>query len=242
MISCELSNRVAEITMSKPPTNALTIADLRSLRDLVGGLSSDGSLSAVLLRAEGSGFSSGIDYKEIQSPRGRELLLDSGLACREVFAALRSCAVPVVAAVHGYCRGAGVSLVASCDIVVATADATFGLPEGSWSISHFARMLPPMRLRQAALTGQPVTAGELRSYGSVHSVVEPALLVQESRRMARELTDQRREMLVAAKARLNLVEPVDPDPVFWAEQALVFQACADDLGAQGERRDRSDAR
>jgi enoyl-CoA hydratase len=242
VIRCELSGHVAEVVMSRPPTNALTIADLHVLRDVFRDLSDDESVSAVVLRADGAGFSSGIDFKEIQSPRGRELLLDSGLACREAFLAIRTCAVPVVVGVHGYCRGAGVALVASSDIAVATTDARFALPEGSWSIAHFARMLPPMRLRQVTLACEPVEADELLTYGSIHSVVEPGSLVQETRMVARALCGQRRVNLVAAKARLNLVDPFDSDPIFWAEQALVLEASVQDLGSARDTIGQSDAR
>jgi len=225
------SEGIAEIVLRRPPANALTIADLRTLRDMVQACSHDDSVHAVVIRADGAGFSAGIDYKELQAANGRELLLDSGLACRQALTAIATCAVPVIVAVHGYCRGLGVALAAAADLVIASSDAHFGLPEGSWSAAYFARMVPPMRLRQLVLTGESVPAAELAGYGAVYQVVEPDQLVAVTRDVAERLGSQRRGVLVAAKARLNLVDPIEADAAFWSEQAVVFDATAGEVHA-----------
>ena len=236
---CEVNGPVAEIVMFQPPTNALSIRDLHTLRDLVASLGDDRSVSVVVIRSEGAGFSSGIDYREFQSPDGRELLLDSGLACRATCVALRACSVPVIAAVHGYCCGAGIALVASCDLVVAAEGTRFVLPEQSWSMSHLARLVPPMRLRRAALSCEEIAVAELAAHGAIHRLVAPDALAAEARALAELLCSQPRAGLAASKARLNLIDPYDADRMFWAEQAVVFESTAGELGAP--RRNPSDA-
>lgn len=238
VITCDISAPIAEIVVSKPPTNALSVADLHTLREMFQALSADESISVVVLRADGPGFSSGIDYKEFQTPFGRELLLDSGLACRDTVAAVRACAVPVVVAVQGYCRGAGVALVAGCDVVLAADDATFALPDGAWSVAHFARMLPPMKLRQAVLACEVVPAETLTAYGSVHHLVPPRELIREARAVAHTLSGQGRRNLAAAKARLNLIDPFDADAMFWHEQAQVLASSVADLTSRQLHRTR----
>jgi enoyl-CoA hydratase len=234
MIRCDVSDGVAEIIIFRPPTNALSIHDLALLRLFVQSMSDDDTITVAVIRSEGSGFSSGIDFKEFQSPDGRELLLDSGLACRATFAAVRQCGIPIIASVHGYCCGAGVALAASCDLIVAAEGTRFVLPEESWSMSHLARLVPPMRLRRAALTGEEISAQELENYGAIHRLVPPDALVDQTRAVARALCGQPRSTLVACKSRLNLIDPYDADRMFWAEQAVVFESTAGQLGGPRE--------
>jgi len=224
VISCEFVDGLAEVVIHTPPVNALTIADAQALRDLFRTITAGSEAGVVILRAEGRGFSAGIDYKEIQTPRFQEMLLGSGVACREAFAAITSCPLPVVAAVHGYCMGAGIALVASCDLVVAADDAHFALPEEAWSIAYLARLVPPMKLRQMALTCEQLDAEELRRFGSVYRVVERGALVQEARTVAAALRGQRPGALVATKAKLNAVDSYQVDRAFWDEQGVAHAA------------------
>jgi enoyl-CoA hydratase len=90
VIRNDRSDGIAEIVLRRPPANALTIADLRNLAAMIESSSADDSVRAVIIRADGAGFSAGIDYKELQSPNGRELLVDSGLACRHALSAIAS--------------------------------------------------------------------------------------------------------------------------------------------------------
>jgi enoyl-CoA hydratase len=241
MIRCEVNGAVAELVIFRPPTNALSIRDLHVLHDLVVSLDDDPVVSVAIVRSEGAGFSSGIDFKEFQTPDGRELLLDSGLACRSAFAALRACSIPIIAAVHGFCCGAGVALVASCDLIVAGEGTRFALPEESWSIAHLARLVPPMRLRRAALSCEAIPAEELVQYGAIHRLVPAEALVQEAREVADTLCDQPRSTLAACKKRLNLVDPFDADRMFWSEQAVVFESTVGTLGGPRHVSDDHDA-
>jgi enoyl-CoA hydratase len=229
VIRNDRSDGIAEIVLRRPPANALTIADLRNLAAMIESSSADDSVRAVIIRADGAGFSAGIDYKELQSPNGRELLVDSGLACRHALSAIARCTVPVIVAVQGYCRGIGVALAAAADLVIASSDAHFALPEGSWSVAYFARMLPPMRLRQLVLTGDRIEAAELAGYGALYRVVEPDQLRTVAREVAESLRSQPRGALTAAKARLNIVDPIEAGAAFWQEQGIVFDTTAVEL-------------
>src|SRR5262249_40119918 len=120
---------VAEIVMDNPPVNALTVAGWFELGDTVTNLGRDPRTRVVVLRAEGRGFNAGVDIKEMQSTGGFDALIGANRGCFAAFAAVYDCKVPVIAAVHGYCLGGGVGLVGNSDIVVASDDAYFGLPE-----------------------------------------------------------------------------------------------------------------
>src|SRR5436309_12142145 len=120
---------IAEVVMDNPPVNALTVAGWFELADIVRDLGDDPRVRVVILRAEGTGFNAGVDIKEMQRTEGFDALVGANRGCYAAFAAIYRCPVPVVAAVHGFCLGGGIGLVGSADIVIASEDATFGLPE-----------------------------------------------------------------------------------------------------------------
>src|SRR5438067_7393565 len=110
--------------MDFPPVNALPVAGWFELADVVTALGRDPSVRVVILRADGRGFNAGVDIKEMQTTEGFDALLGANRGCFAAFAAVYDCAVPVIAAVHGYCLGGGVGLVGNADIVIASDDAT----------------------------------------------------------------------------------------------------------------------
>jgi enoyl-CoA hydratase len=166
---------VAEVVMENPPVNALTVAGWFELAATVRRLGEDAAVRAVVLRAEGRGFNAGVDIKEMQASEGFDVLVGANRGCFEAFAAVYECQVPVVAAVHGYCLGGGIGLVGNADIVVASDDATFGLPEvdrgALGAATHLARLVPQHKMRAMVYTAATATADELAGFGSVLRVV-----------------------------------------------------------------------
>src|SRR3546814_8359225 len=75
------------------------------LADILNGLGRDPAVRVVVLRAEGRGFNAGVDIKEMQSTEGHDALIGANRGCYAAFAAVYDCAVPVVAAVNGFCLG-----------------------------------------------------------------------------------------------------------------------------------------
>ena len=69
-----------------------------------------------MLRAEGRGFNAGVDIKEMQATEGFDALIGANRGCYAAFAAVYECAVPVIAAVNGYCLGGGIGLVGNADV------------------------------------------------------------------------------------------------------------------------------
>src|SRR4051794_9332709 len=107
-ISHEISGGIAEIVMENPPVNALTVKGWFDLADLVRRLGADPAVRVVILAAEGRGFNAGVDIKEMQHEKGFDALIGANRGCYAAFAAVYECAVPVIAAVHGYCLGGGI--------------------------------------------------------------------------------------------------------------------------------------
>src|SRR5437763_7878991 len=142
---------VAEVVMDNPPVNALPVAGWFELAETVRTLGDDAAVRAVILRAEGRGFNAGVDIKEMQQTEGFDALVGANRGCFAAFAAVYECKVPVIAVVHGYCLGGGIGLVGNADVIVASDDATFGLPEvdrgALGAATHLSRLVPQHKMR-----------------------------------------------------------------------------------------------
>ena len=214
---------IAEVVMDNPPVNALTVAGWFELADTVRGLGDDPRVRVVILRAEGKGFNAGVDIKEMQRTEGFHALVGANRGCYAAFAAVYECAVPVIAAVHGYCLGGGIGLAGNADIIVATSDATFGLPEvdrgALGAATHLARLVPQHKMRQMVYTATTVTAQELHDYGSVLAVVEQDAAFA----LAHQIAEKSPTVIRAAKESLNGIDPVDVKKSYRFEQGFTFE-------------------
>jgi enoyl-CoA hydratase len=216
-ISHSISAGIAEVVMDNPPVNALTVAGWFELAETVRRLGADPSVRVLILAAEGRGFNAGVDIKEMQQNRG----------CYAAFAAVYECQVPVIAAVNGYCLGGGIGLVGNADIIVASTDATFGLPEvdrgALGAATHLARLVPQHKMRAMVYTSATATAAELHQFGSVLEVVPKAQLRETARAVAASIATKSPMVIRAAKESLNGIDPVDVKRSYRFEQGFTFE-------------------
>jgi enoyl-CoA hydratase len=210
-----------------PPVNALPVDGWFALADAVRAAGRDPQVRCVVLAAEGRGFNAGVDIKEIQR-RGAAALVGANRGCFEAFSAVYDCEVPVVAAVQGFCLGGGVGLVGNADVVVASEDATFGLPEldrgALGAATHLARLVPQHLMRALYFTSRTVTAAELHRQGSVWKVVPRDELAATALESAREIAAKDGELLRLAKAAINGIDPVDVRRAYRYEQGFTYEA------------------
>src|SRR5215469_16297457 len=204
---------IAEIVIDYPPVNALPVAGWFDLAEAITGSGADPGTRAVVLAAEGRGFCAGVDIKEMQATPGHEALLGANRGCFAAFAAVYDCPVPVIAAVHGFCLGGGVGLAGNADIVVASEDAYFGLPEvdrvALGAATHLARLVPQQLMRTMVYTCRTVTARQLHAYGTVLDVVPPDRLRAAAHAVAQEIAGKDPAIIRLAKQSLNGIDPVD---------------------------------
>ena len=146
---------IVSVTVDYPPVNAIPSRGWFELADAITAAGRDRSTHVVILRAEGRGFNAGVDIKEMQNTEGFAALIDANRGCFAAFRAVYECAVPVVAAVNGFCVGGGIGLVGNADVIVASDDATFGLPEvergALGAATHLSRLVPQHMMRRAVL-------------------------------------------------------------------------------------------
>ena len=226
-VSTTTRDGVAEIVVNAPPVNALPVAGWYELADAVLAAGRDPDVGAVVLRAEGRGFNAGVDIKEMQNTEGHTALVGANRGCYAAFAAVYDCEVPVIAAVHGFCLGGGIGLVGNADIVVASRDAYFGLPEvdrgALGAATHLARLVPQHLMRAMVYTCRNVTAEELHRHGSVLEVVEADELRATAMEIAAAIAAKDRYVIRRAKESLNGIDPVDVKRSYRYEQGFTFE-------------------
>ena len=218
---------IATVVMDNPPVNALTVAGWFELADIVRALGDDPAVRVVILAAEGRGYNAGVDIKEMQATEGYDALIGANKGCYAAFAAVYECAVPVIAAVHGYCLGGGIGLVGNADVIIAAEDATFGLPEvdrgALGAATHLARLVPQHKMRAMVYTSTVATAAELHHYGSVLQVVPRDELMAAAREVAETIAAKSPTVIRAAKESLNGIDPVDVKRSYRFEQGFTFE-------------------
>ena len=170
--------RMARVTVHNPARlNVVDSELIHQLSSTFRTLGADTALRCVVLTGSGPrAFIGGADIRELA-----ELTHDTTfpfisrlhLAC----ASIRRLPVPVIARIHGYCLGAGLEIAASCDLRVASQEATFGMPEVKVGIPSVieAALLPRLigtgRTREMVYTGEPISATDAERFGLVERVV-----------------------------------------------------------------------
>jgi enoyl-CoA hydratase len=217
---------IAEVVIDHPPVNALDVATWFELADALVAAGRVPDNRVVVLRAEGRGFCAGVDIKEIQA-EGDKALVGVNRGCAAAFAAVYDCEVPVIAAVHGFCLGGGVGLVGNADIVVASDDATFGLPEvdrgALGAATHLARLVPQHKMREMVYRAKAVPVAEVAAYGSISRVVPVAELVAAAMELAADIATKSPTILRRAKESLNGIDPVDVKRSYRFEQGFTYE-------------------
>ena len=216
---------IADVVIDVPPVNALNVAGWFEFADLVRAAGADPEVRVVIVRAEGKGFCAGVDIKELQADP--QAIVGVNRGCFAAFASVYDCEVPVIAAVHGFCLGGGIGIAGNADMIVASTDATFGLPEvdrgALGAATHLARLVPQHRVRAMVYTGEKATAEELRAYGSVYKVVEREQLAAAARELAAMIAEKSPTIIRRAKESLNGIDPVDVKRSYRFEQGFTYE-------------------
>jgi enoyl-CoA hydratase len=224
-LQSRIENRVAEVLLDHPPVNALDSAGWRHLAQTLTTLGADESVSVVVLGARGRGFCAGVDIKELA--RDARLITAVNKGCYDAFAAVHDCPVPVIAAAHGFVLGGGIGLVGSCDVIFASEDATFGLPEidrgALGAASHLLRMFPIQKVRRMLYSGEPISAAEAYRLGALEAVVAKDAVLPAAHALAAKIAAKSPRAVRLAKESLNGIEPLDVKKSYRFEQGFTLE-------------------
>jgi enoyl-CoA hydratase/carnithine racemase len=208
LITTTQEKRLLRVVLNRPDKrNALNLELCHQLVQALDHADADPRVGAILLTANGSAFCAGMDLREALDAPPAEI----NRAQEQLFSAGARLRTPIVAAVHGPAIAGGTGLVANCQVVVASDDATFGLTEirlGLWPFLIFRPVVQAMGERRAielALTGRIFGAAEAQAYGLVHSVVPAASLSERATEIASRLAEA---SPTAVRSGLMFVEEV----------------------------------
>ncbi len=223
-----ITDGIAEVVMDNPPVNALTVAGLvRPGRPGPEPGRRTRPCAWWCCGPRAGASTPGWTSRRCRPPRAIEALIGANRGCYAAFAAVYECAVPVIAAVNGFCLGGGIGLVGNADVIVAADDATFGLPEvdrgALGAATHLARLVPQHKMRAMVYTSATATAAELHHFGSVLEVVPQAELRAAALRIAGQIAEKSPTVIRAAKESLNGIDPVDVKRSYRFEQGFTFE-------------------
>jgi len=220
-----IADGIADIVLDHPPVNAFDAAGWEKLAEIIRDAGADPSVNVILLSAAGRGFCAGVDVKELA--RDSSLITRVNRGCYDTFAAIHDSTVPVVCAVHGFCLGGGIGICGSADIIVASEDATFGLPEidrgALGAASHLLRMFPMQKVRRMMFTGEPITAAEAYRLGAVEAVVKRDALLPTARELAGKIAGKSGRAVRLAKESLDGIELFDLKRSYRFEQGFTLE-------------------
>lgn len=185
---------VAEITMNRAPVNAINHQLAREVIDAYRRAKEDTSARAVILTsALPKVFSAGMDLKLALAFDGQALRSFIELFYYEMHEALYRLGKPVIAAVNGHARAAGVTWAVSCDMIIAAEEAEMGYPEidvgvlPAMHLVHLPKQAGRHRAAHLLFTGDIVSAAEMQRLGVVNEVVPRAEVMPRARALARRL-------------------------------------------------------
>lgn len=186
----EKKGRVGLLTLNWPEKrNTLSKEMLESLKKGIEVFEEDSEVCVVVLAANGSVFSSGHNLKELVGTGQKEVQAVFDL-CTEVMEKIRHLSKPVIAQVQGLASAAGCQLVASCDLVVASTEASFqtpGVKIGLFCTTPsvpLSRDINPKKAMEMLLTGEAIVAEEAEKVGLVNRVVPNDKLGDETLALA----------------------------------------------------------
>lgn len=221
-INLEVSNHVAVVRLDKPPVNALDRATRRRLIEIFDEVSERTDVRVAILTGTGKFFCSGADLKDRPNAEKPGDFLDHNRWTRETGNAIRECAKPVIAAVNGPALGAGFGLMASCDIFLASEDATFAMPEINVGLAGGVSMLRTMVgrsfTRRMFFTGMKVPAAELYRRGVIDEVVPAEQLMPLALEIAQEIASKAPLAIAYAKRAANMVDLMPQRDAYRFEQ------------------------
>jgi enoyl-CoA hydratase len=190
VLTCTYDEGVATLLLDRPEKrNAMGPAFWSDLPRFMEHLDADDDVRCVVIAAAGPHFSVGLDLAAFgglgAAPAGERTsaaganreLFDSVLRMQDSVTSVADCRKPVIAAVHGYCIGGGVDLIAACDVRLCADDAVFSVREAKiaivadiGSLQRLPRIIGAGHVAELAYTGKDIDAERAQRIGLVNDV------------------------------------------------------------------------
>ena len=193
IVLVEIRDAVAWMTISNPPVNSLTAALIDELSQALTA-NQPPAVRVVILRAPAGShvFSAGHDVNEL--PRNGRDPLTYNDPLRKIVRQIEAHPTPVIAMVEGSVWGGACELVLSCDLIVASSEATFaitparlGVPYNLSGTLNLVKVTEMHFVKEMLFTARPIPAGRMAAYGVLNSVVPSEELEQTTADLASDI-------------------------------------------------------
>lgn len=214
-LTIEFQGTTAVATLHRPnKRNALSLEMMQEFLGLLGVLEQDSAVRCIIVAASGKVFSAGHDLSKMvgRSVGDYRQLFDT---CTQLMEKIQTVPQPVIAEVQGTATAAGCQLAASCNLVVASDDASFATPGVRLGLFCSTPMVPLVRAigrkraLQMLLTGQPIDAQTAAEWGLVNFTVSAGELREASLTLAKQITEA--SALTLAIGKRTFYSQVDLD-------------------------------
>jgi enoyl-CoA hydratase len=224
----DVSEGIATVVFDRPPVNAQNRETREEFIRLFDTLGDRDDVRVIVLTGMGDMFSAGADIKErvdmVHEPGD---YTRHNRTVREFFYAARDCTRPVIAAVNGPALGAGFALAFSCDIVIASENAVFALPEINVGLAGGAGFLMEhlgrSKARAMYFTGRRVPAAEMHRLGAIEACVPRAGLMEAALDLARDIAGKSPLAVRQIKRTLNTIEEMPVRDAYRYEQSVTVE-------------------
>jgi len=227
MVEYEVRGHVALLKINRPEARNAVNGDVaRGMEEAIDKLEADDEVWVGVVTGEGSVFSAGADLKAIAAGQAGELATAKG-----GFAGIarRERTKPVIAAVDGPALAGGCEIALSCDLIVASTQAAFGLPEVKRSLVAAAgglfrlpRALPRNVAMEVILTGDPIPAERAHALGLVNQLVEPGQAVDAAIALAERISANAPVAVWESRKVVLKAELGATDDELWNESGAAF--------------------
>jgi crotonobetainyl-CoA hydratase len=222
-VRTEVRGAVLEVTIDRPPANAIDAATSRELGEAFARLRDHPALRAAVVTGGGVRFfSAGWDLKAAAAGDDEDFGPGGFAGLTELF----DLDVPVIAAVNGMAVGGGFELALACDLIVAVPDAELFVPEvnlgfvpDAGGVVRLPRRLPRALAMELLLTGRRMGADEALRHGLVNRVVDRDDLMTTARGLADQIAAAAPLATRAVKAVVRAAEGLGPEDAYAAMRA-----------------------
>jgi enoyl-CoA hydratase len=236
----DVADGIATVTFDRPPVNAQNRATREELIRVFDALSDRDDVRVAILTGAGNTFSAGADIKErvgmVHAPGD---YVRHNRLVREFFYAVTDCTKPVIAAVNGPALGAGFVLAFACDIVLASDNAYFAMPEINVGLAGGARFLMDhvgrSKARALYLTGARISAAELHRLGVIEACTPRDKLMDAALEIAREIAGKSPLAVRLIKRALNTIEEMPAREAYRFEQSVTVELSHSEDAREAQR-------
>ncbi|MBI4115197.1 MAG: enoyl-CoA hydratase/isomerase family protein [Candidatus Omnitrophica bacterium] len=198
-IKTKIEEKVALVTIDRPPVNALNGKAMQELADTFRELAENAGVKVIIITGEGKNhtFVAGADIKEMVALKTAKEGEEVAKKGQSVITQIEKMKKPVIAAINSVCVGGGNELILACHMRIASDRARFGQPEISLGIipgfggtQRLARLVGPSKARELILTGDMITAQEAFRIGLVDRVVPDGELLRQAMGFAKKIASK----------------------------------------------------